>query len=56
VANKGLDPGSHDAPPRHAYPHEFAAAALEALRRRQEPVTESPLLAPALFESLLSTA
>jgi hypothetical protein len=43
-------------PTRHAYPHDLAAAALAALRRRGDAVVASPLLEPALLESLLSTA
>ena len=43
-------------PPTHAYPSDLAAAVLAALGGRAQPIVESPLLEPALFTSLLSTA
>ena len=45
-----------DQPARYAYPRDLAAAALAELKRRGETVVSSPLLEPALLESLLSTA
>jgi len=45
-----------ESPPTHAYPADLATAVLAALGQHGQPIVESPLLEPALFTSLLSTA
>lgn len=51
-----VDHTMSESPPTHAYPADLAAAVLAALKQRAAPMIESPLLEPALFASLLSTA